>query len=35
MDFVEGVHVFLQKDQDPDLLMACDYPTGSLAGGIA
>jgi hypothetical protein len=31
MDFVEGVHVFLQKDKDPDVLLACEYPTGSLA----
>jgi hypothetical protein len=30
VDFVEGVHVFLQKDRDPDVLLACEYPTGSL-----
>jgi hypothetical protein len=30
MDFVEGVHVFLQKDKDQDVLLACEYPTGSM-----
>ena len=31
MDFAEGMHVFLQKDKDPEILLACEYPTGSMA----
>jgi len=31
MDFAEGMHVFLQKDKDPEVLFACEYPTGSMA----
>jgi len=31
MDFAEGVHMFLQKDKDPDIVLACEYPTGSMA----
>jgi len=31
MEFAQGVHLFLQKDKDPEIVLACEYPTGSMA----
>ncbi len=30
MELAEVVHVFLQKNKDPEVLLACEYPTGNM-----
>ena len=30
LDFADGLHVFLGKDKDPNVTLACTYPTGSM-----
>jgi len=31
MEFAESVHLFLQKNKDPEIVFACESPTGAMA----
>jgi hypothetical protein len=31
LEFAERVHLFLDKDKNPEVLLACEYPTGNMA----
>jgi hypothetical protein len=31
LEYAEGVHTLLDKNKDPQILLACDFPTGSMA----
>ncbi|MGO9261084.1 MAG: hypothetical protein ACLQU1_32965 [Bryobacteraceae bacterium] len=31
LEFAENIHAFLEKDKEPNVVLACEYPTGSMA----